>query len=80
MKQRLVASAPIPANAPDNLSQPSEDIVDLNFKVNSAFHREFKITAVSRGMTMKELMEASFKAWKDKFGDKGTQVGDLFRG
>lgn len=37
---------------------------DLNFKVDAKFSREFKMTATSRGMSMKELLEDCFAAWK----------------
>ena len=37
--------------------------VDLNFKVDPDFHRAFKTEATVRGMSMKELLEASFKAF-----------------
>ncbi len=37
--------------------------VDLNFKVDPDFHRSFKTKATTRGMSMKELLEASFRAF-----------------
>ena len=51
------------------VSRPSVDLnsnkpsVDLNFKVDPDFHRAFKTEATVRGMSMKELLEASFKAF-----------------
>jgi hypothetical protein len=39
-----------------------QSIVDLNFKVTSDFHRRFKGEAAARGISMKELLEASFQA------------------
>lgn len=39
----------------------------MNFKVTPAFHREFKIEAALRGMSMKELLEAAFKTYLEKF-------------
>jgi hypothetical protein len=42
------------------------DIETLNFKVKSQFKREFKGYAVSRGMTMVELLEASYQLYKEK--------------
>lgn len=80
LKQRLAAAPPVTMIAPDNLSKPSDEVQDLNFKVSPAFHRDFKVTATVRGMSMKELLEASFSAWKEKYGEKSTQTGDLFRG
>jgi hypothetical protein len=38
----------------------------LNFKVKSQFKREYKGYAVSRGMTMVELLEASYQLYKEK--------------
>jgi hypothetical protein len=37
--------------------------VDLNFKVDPDFHQSFKTEATVRRMSMKELLEASFKAF-----------------
>jgi len=42
------------------------DIETLNFKVKSQFKREYKGYAVSRGMTMIELLEASYQLYKEK--------------
>lgn len=44
----------------------STQLVDLNFKVSSEFHREFKIYAAANDMTMKEVMLAAFDALKEK--------------
>lgn len=68
LTQRLQVSAPMPTLVPDNLATPTSGTMDLNFKVHPDFHREFKSTAAIRGMSMKELLEASFNAWKEKFG------------
>ncbi len=42
------------------------DLETLNFKVKSQFKREYKGYAVSRGMTMVELLEASYQLYKEK--------------
>ena len=42
------------------------DTETLNFKVKSQFKREYKGYAVSRGMTMVELLEASYQLYKEK--------------
>ncbi len=55
-------SAPV-ASRPSvdlNLTRPN---VDLNFKVDPDFHQSFKTEATLRRMSMKELLEASFKAF-----------------
>jgi hypothetical protein len=59
--QRRNAGEPIPRKE-DNSANP--DTETLNFKVKSQFKREFKGYAVSRGMTMVELLEASYHAYK----------------
>jgi hypothetical protein len=51
---------------------------DLNFKIEPAFHRAFKLAATLNGMSMRELLEASFKTWVEKYGDK--QLKALIRG
>jgi len=71
LTSRLQMTPPAPTAAPDNLSKPTEEIQDMNFKVSASLHREFKLTAVSRGMSMKELLEASFRAWKELYGKDG---------
>lgn len=60
----------------DNLSIPNEGFADLNFKVSPSFHRKFKTTSAHWGMSMKELLEASFKAWQEKIGNEPPP--DLF--
>lgn len=42
---------------------------NMNFKMDPAFKRAFQATAASRGMAMKELLEASFRVWVDKESD-----------
>jgi len=46
---------------------------NVNFKVDPAFKRAFKITAARRGMPMKELLEASFRVWVDKESDASEE-------
>lgn len=65
---RLPDAPPTSADVPDNLSRPSDGFQDLNFKVSSDFHRRFKLTAATWGMSMKELLEASFKKWVEEHG------------
>lgn len=71
-KRRLQMDVPTPTFAPDNLSTPSDSgtagFQDMNFKVNPAFHKRFRLEATLRGMTMKELLEASFKAYLETNG------------
>ena len=62
---------PVPkTEAPtDNLSKPVTALQDLNFKMDPDFHRAFKAVATLRGMSMKELLEASFRCWLEHYGD-----------
>jgi hypothetical protein len=79
-RQRLMAQAPAPTlQIPDNLSRSNDDIQDMNFKVSPDFHRRFKSTATLWGMSMKDLLEASFKLWVEKHGPAPKDSGDLFR-
>jgi len=76
-KQRFMTSVPTLDTAPDNLSRPSETTLqDLNFKVSPDFHRAFKVAATTRGMTMKELLEACYSHYMQAFPMKQD---DLFR-
>lgn len=70
-RRRGLAAIPIPqTTAPvDNLSRPNSGVQDLNFKVEPDFHRAFKTTATIKGMSMKELLEASFSIWIETYGD-----------
>jgi hypothetical protein len=45
---------------------PPVDTETLNFKVTSAFKKEFKGYAVSQGMTMGELLKDGFELSKQK--------------
>jgi hypothetical protein len=49
-------------------SEGSAAFVDLNFKVPPRFHRRFRMEASARGLSMKELLVASFQAYLDAHG------------
>jgi hypothetical protein len=66
---RRHGSRDIVVTPPTNLQKSNSGLQDLNFKVDPGFHTVFKVVATIKGMSMKELLEASFKAWVDKFGD-----------
>lgn len=51
-----------PTMAADNMS--AIKTADMTFKMPPAWHGEFKATAAVHGMSMKELLVASFEAWK----------------
>ena len=55
-------SAPVASNPSVDLNSTRPN-VDLNFKVDPDFHQSFKTEATIRRMSMKELLEASFKAF-----------------
>ena len=63
--------------APDHLSKPSDEgstvFADMNFKVHPEFHRRFKVEATLRGLSMKDLLEASFKAYLEQNGGNMNQ-------
>lgn len=69
---KRLPDVPLPAETPNNLSVGSDGIRDLNFKVSPEFHLRFKTTATMWGMSMKDLLEASFAAWTEKFGNRPT--------
>jgi len=41
-------------------------LVDLNFKVSPSFHRSFKLEATARGISMKDLLEDCFNAFREQ--------------
>lgn len=44
-------------------SGASRNAHDLNFKVSPEFHRAFKVQASLRGLSMRELLELSFREY-----------------
>lgn len=76
-RSRLVAPPPVTTMTPDNLSQ-QEKWTDLNFKVDATFHRQFKTTATIWGMSMKDLLEASFKFWVQHHGAMPPNAQEMF--
>jgi predicted HicB family RNase H-like nuclease len=40
------------------------ELMPLNFKVDPAFHREFKIYAARAGLSMKELLDRCFREYQ----------------
>lgn len=82
-KSRLNIPAPMLEVTPDNLSKPSDSgattYMDMNFKVEPAFHKRFKTEATLRGLTMKDLLEASFKLYLEQNGGTIERVSpELF--
>ena len=42
------------------------ELMPLNFKVDPAFHREFKIYAARAGLSMKELLDRCFREYQGR--------------
>lgn len=52
-----------------NLGKPEPGkTVDLNFKVSAEFKKDFKIAAVTKGMTQKDLLKEIFEYWSENNG------------
>ncbi len=67
--KRQREAPPVLEHTPQNLDKtPPLATETLNFKVMSEFKREYKGYAVSRGMTMVELLQASFQLYKERHG------------
>ena len=67
--KRQREAPPVLEHAPQNLDKtPPLATETLNFKVMSEFKREYTGYAVSRGMTMVELLQASFQLYKERHG------------
>lgn len=72
VQTELAISHEPPAPAPrrqvaNNMATPNNGLVDLNFKVAPNLHQKFKIEATMRRMSMKDLLEASFKCYLERF-------------
>jgi hypothetical protein len=52
----------VEVEASDNMK--AEKLAPMTFNMPRDWHTEFKTTAVLHGMNMKELLQASFEAWK----------------
>lgn len=58
---------PPTARVSRTLSLPDrETLKPLNFRVPGEFHRQFKTYAASRGMSMVELLQESFKVYRSR--------------
>lgn len=50
--------------SPDNMNKP--ELEGLNFKLPPELRREFKTTAARYGISMRDLLEQSFRLWQEK--------------
>ncbi len=73
---RLMIQTPLPLEAPDNLSQPTDEVAmqDVNFRVKADLHRQFKMEAAARSMSMRELFEASFICYIETYGARAAEA------
>ena len=68
--QLKIDNSPIGEEEPKKIGRPvkgdthSKEFVDMSFKVTAEFRQEFKLYAVSNGMSMKELLEIAFSYCK----------------
>lgn len=61
--------APSPVAVVHNLKQPqSGDLKPMNFRVDPAFHREFKTYAAAHGLSMVDLLREGFDLVKEHRG------------
>ena len=64
----------------DNLAGVKDkDYVDLNFKVKLTLRTEFKQVAAAFNMSNKELMEASYRAFLEKYGKSPRDAARIAR-
>jgi hypothetical protein len=75
-KRGIMASVPQLVETPslNNMQKVNSGFQDMNFKVDPNFHLRFKAVATVKGMPMKDLLEASFGAWLEKYGDAQTKA------
>lgn len=62
-RKSILTDAPTaPLGAPDN--KTGERLAPMTFNMPREWHIRFKMTAASRGISMKELLVESFAAWE----------------
>ncbi len=65
-KTRKGSPPPLPKTI-GNLDKPEPTgLTPMNFKVREDFHREFKLFAVQRGMSMVDVLHEAFRLLKEK--------------
>jgi hypothetical protein len=66
-RQNSKGTPPTPNDAGTSLDLPDTgDLAPLNFKVEPAFRRDFKIYAARLGISMKELLDRCFREYQER--------------
>jgi hypothetical protein len=66
-RQSSKGTPPAPSGAGNSLDLPDTgDLAPLNFKVEPAFRRDFKIYAAHLGISMKELLDRCFREYQER--------------
>lgn len=66
--QPFMPEAQAPVKAADNMK--GEKLVGMTFNMPRDWHTRFKMTAVSRGLDMKEFLIECFAAWERQEREK----------
>lgn len=53
-----------PSSKDEKMKESIDDIVNLSFKVPSAFRKRFKLAAINAGITQNELVQRALSAWE----------------
>jgi hypothetical protein len=70
-KSKRVGLPEAPKEAPANLvANTTDGYADLGFKVTPEFRQRYKMVSVIQNISMKELMEESFKLYCETHGIK----------
>ena len=66
-RQGSKGQPPAPSEAGNSLDLlDTGELVPLNFKVEAVFRREFKIYAARAGISLRELLERSFREYQER--------------
>jgi hypothetical protein len=65
-RRKKANTQPSAISIPMLAKQGTAGLTPMNFRVSTQFHREFKLYAVQHGMSMVDLLQASFRLMKEK--------------
>lgn len=69
-KSKFLGSVAVaPTEVPNNMNERPV-IKDMSFKMELAWHTEFKMAAAAANISMTDLLRESFELWKEKRGMK----------